>query len=283
MNPASRRFRPAAAPSICETWRAASSAAQPLRGRDRLPHVRPCLSGPRRHPRGDRPPLRPQPDRRGVLRRPGLGRVPALGAGLPDPPGGRAQGADGDPPPCPRARTDRVRSCLEVGIGDGENLAFLPPGGPSTASTSPGPSSRRAVAAIPEMAGRLAWAEAENLPFDDATFDACWSIGGFNYLPRPRGGPARDAPGDQARRPGRRRRRGPRPPSRRAGTPARRPVASMPGGCACWGSTASSSSMVLEFDVDLIGPGQRVWPEAVRHRIWHGLGYCLVDHVHLRR
>ena len=32
------------------------------------------------------------------------------------------------------------------------------------------------------MAGRLAWAEAEDLPFDDATFDASWSVGGFNYL-----------------------------------------------------------------------------------------------------
>ena len=25
-------------------------------------------------------------------------------------------------------------------------------------------------------------AEAESLPFDDATFDACWSVGGFNYF-----------------------------------------------------------------------------------------------------
>ena len=31
------------------------------------------------------------------------------------------------------------------------------------------------------MAGRLAWAEAEQLPFPDATFDACYSIGGFTY------------------------------------------------------------------------------------------------------
>ena len=32
------------------------------------------------------------------------------------------------------------------------------------------------------MAGRLARAEAERLPFDDATFDACWTIGGFTYF-----------------------------------------------------------------------------------------------------
>ncbi len=70
---------------------------------------------------------------------------------------------------------------LEVGIGDGANLAFVPPGwtvyGVDIA--------RRQLAATldnhPAMAGRLAWAEAEDLPFDDATFDACWSIGGFTY------------------------------------------------------------------------------------------------------
>ena len=32
------------------------------------------------------------------------------------------------------------------------------------------------------MGGRLAWAEAERLPFPDATFDACYSIGGFTYF-----------------------------------------------------------------------------------------------------
>ena len=35
---------------------------------------------------------------------------------------------------------------------------------------------------LPRMNGRLAWAEAERLPFADATFDACWSVGGFNYF-----------------------------------------------------------------------------------------------------
>ena len=33
----------------------------------------------------------------------------------------------------------------------------------------------------PRMNGRLAWAEAECLPFPDGTFDACYSIGGFTY------------------------------------------------------------------------------------------------------
>ena len=70
---------------------------------------------------------------------------------------------------------------LEVGIGDGENLAFLPAGwtvhGVDIARTQLEECIRR----HPAMSGRLAWAEAESLPFDDATFDACWSVGGFNY------------------------------------------------------------------------------------------------------
>jgi hypothetical protein len=35
--------------------------------------------------------------------------------------------------------------------------------------------------------------------------------------------------------------------------------------------------MVLGFDVDIVAIADRVWPEAKRYRIWHGLGYCWVD------
>ena len=71
---------------------------------------------------------------------------------------------------------------LEVGIGDGENLAL-----PAAGWTVYGVDIARTQLELcrdrhPEMAGRLAWAEAEDLPFDDATFDACWSVGGFNYF-----------------------------------------------------------------------------------------------------
>ena len=70
---------------------------------------------------------------------------------------------------------------LEVGIGNGENLAFLPAGwtvhGVDIARTQLEDCIRR----HPAMTGRLAWAEAESLPFADATFDASWSVGGFNY------------------------------------------------------------------------------------------------------
>ena len=39
----------------------------------------------------------------------------------------------------------------------------------------------RVQPSLPRMKGRLARAEAECLPFPDATFDACYSIGGFTY------------------------------------------------------------------------------------------------------
>ena len=70
---------------------------------------------------------------------------------------------------------------LEVGIGDGENLRFLP----ASWTVFGADLARRplldCVQRFPVTHDRLAWAEAENLPFADATFDACYSVGGFNY------------------------------------------------------------------------------------------------------
>ncbi len=164
---------------------------------------------------------------------------------------------------------------LEVGIGDGENLPYLPPGwtihGVDIART-------RLEACIdrhPEMSGRLARAEAEMLPFDDATFDACWTIGGFTYfrdheaalremrrVTRP-GGPVVVA--DEV------------PELHRAGLGH---LIGVPAFDAWWlrllGLDREFVEMALHFDVDLIELARRVWPEAVRHRIWYGMGYCLV-------
>jgi SAM-dependent methyltransferase len=164
---------------------------------------------------------------------------------------------------------------LEVGIGDGENLPLLPTGwtvhGVDIARTR----LEACIARHPTMAGRLALAEAERLPFDDATFDACWTIGGFTYfgdheaalremrrVTRP-GGPvvvADEVPG-----------------LHRAGLGH---LIGVPAFDAWWlrllGLDREFVDMVLRFDVDLFEPARRAWPGAERHRIWSGLGYCLV-------
>jgi SAM-dependent methyltransferase len=166
---------------------------------------------------------------------------------------------------------------LEVGIGSGENLAFLPPEwtvhGVDIARTQLEDCRRR----HPETTGRLAWAEAENLPFDDATFDACWTVGGFNYfndhetalremcrVTRP-GGPV--VVSDEL------------PRLYRAGLGH---LLGIPSLDAWWlnklGLDHEFVEMVLAFDVDLTGLFAKVWPGATRHRIWHGLGYCVVNH-----
>jgi SAM-dependent methyltransferase len=164
---------------------------------------------------------------------------------------------------------------LEVGIGDGDNLQFLPPEwtvhGVDIARTR----LEACVARHPSMSGRLAWAEAECLPFADATFDACWTLGGFTYfrdheaalremrrVTRP-GGPvvvADEVPGLQ-----------------RAGLGH---LIGVPALDAWWlpglGLDREFVDMVLSFDVNPVELAERIWPDAVRHRIWCGMGYCLV-------
>jgi SAM-dependent methyltransferase len=165
---------------------------------------------------------------------------------------------------------------LEVGIGAGENLRFLPSDwtvfGVDIARTQLELCRIRHA----QMSGRLAWAEGEDLPFDDATFDACWTVGGFNYfrdheralremrrVTKP-GGPVVVA--DEL------------PSLHRAGLGH---LIGVPAIDAWWlkrlGLDAAFVDMVLEFDVDIRGLAEKVWPQATRHRIWHGLGYCLVE------
>jgi SAM-dependent methyltransferase len=165
---------------------------------------------------------------------------------------------------------------LEVGIGSGENLAYLPPDwtvyGVDIARTQ----LERCRDCHAGMSGRLAWSEAEDLPFEDATFDAAWSVGGFNYfsdhertlremrrVTRP-GGPVVVA--DEL------------PSLHRAGLGH---LIGVPSFDAWWlrrlGLDRDFVDMVLNFNVDLPALFERAWPRAVRHRIWHGLGYCVVD------
>jgi ubiquinone/menaquinone biosynthesis C-methylase UbiE len=165
---------------------------------------------------------------------------------------------------------------LEVGIGSGENLAFLP----SDWQVHGVDISRTQLEAClhrhPAMTGHLAWAEAENLPFPEATYDACWSVGGFNYF--------RDH--EAALREMRRvtKPAGPVvvadevPGLHRAGIGH---LLAWPSLDAWWlrklGLDREFVDMVLAFDVDLIELTDHVWPDVARHRIWHGMGYCLVN------
>jgi SAM-dependent methyltransferase len=84
----------------------------------------------------------------------------------------------------PRVATARV---LEVGIGAGDNLPLLPVGWTVYGVDIAHSQLVRCRDRHPALAGRLAWAEAENLPFAAATFDAVYSVGGFNYFRDPVG------------------------------------------------------------------------------------------------
>jgi len=164
---------------------------------------------------------------------------------------------------------------LEVGIGDGDNLGYLPETwdvyGVDVARTQLVACQNR----YPRMRGRLAWAEGESLPFDDATFDVCYAIGGFTYfndhaaaLREMRrvtkcGGPvvvADETPG-----------------MHRAGIGH---LLGMPAIDAFWlrglGLDRDFVEMALQYDVDPEAVARATWPLATSRKIWSRLGYCLV-------
>lgn len=164
---------------------------------------------------------------------------------------------------------------LEVGIGDGANLGLLPDHwsafGADISRTQLGDCLRR----HPRMAGRLALAEGEALPFADGTFDACWTLGGFNYF-----GDHAAALREMARvtRPG-----GVLVVADEIPTLHRFGIGNLLGVPAvdvAWlrllGLDRDFARMVMdhEFDPDATILGE--WPGATRHAIWAGLGYCFV-------
>jgi SAM-dependent methyltransferase len=172
---------------------------------------------------------------------------------------------------------DRARArVLEVGIGDGENLPLLPRTwdvyGVDIARTQLSACRDR----YPRMAGRLVWAEGEALPFADQSFDAVYTIGGFNYFR------------DQAR-------------ALREMRRVARPEAPVivadeipdlyrfaPGhalgfesldrwGLRLMGLDADFIEMVLSRRVDIDSLARELFPKHRRFPIWNRLGYCLVD------
>jgi SAM-dependent methyltransferase len=185
-----------------------------------------------------------------------------------------------------RARTEILRHvmhlkqssplALEVGIGGGDNLAFVPPSWHVYGVDIARAQLAECLRSHPATSGRLALAEAENLPFADGVFDVVWSIGGFNYY------------SDHARAMSEMRRVAKPgapivvadevPGLHRAGLGH---LLRVPAFDAWWlnrlGLDREFVAMVLGFDVDLDGVVRQTWPAAQRYRIWHRMGYCFVD------
>ncbi|WP_435010549.1 class I SAM-dependent methyltransferase [Tundrisphaera lichenicola] len=169
--------------------------------------------------------------------------------------------------------TSRV---LEVGIGDGANLGLIPSGWSAYGVDLARTPLRDCLARLPLMNGRLAHAEAEALPFADGSFDACWSIGGFNYF-RDHAAALREM--NRVTRPG-----GilivadEVPNLHRFGIGHLIGLKQLD---ASWlralGLDREFVAMVLSNEVDVEGLIRRVWSGATRHSIWFGLGYCFVS------
>jgi SAM-dependent methyltransferase len=173
----------------------------------------------------------------------------------------------------PRTAQARV---LEVGIGDGENKPLLPQSwslfGVDIARTQLSACRER----FPELAGRLVWAEAEALPFAEGTFDAVYTIGGFNYF-RDHLAALREM--RRVARPG-------APVVVADEIPTLFQLA--PGhfvgldeldrwGLRVLGLDAEFIEMVLGHQVQIDALVREEWPKHRRYTIWNRLGYCLVD------
>jgi SAM-dependent methyltransferase len=165
---------------------------------------------------------------------------------------------------------------LEVGIGDGENLAHLRGAwdvyGVDIARTQ----LVKCLERHPKLSGRLAWAEAEALPFADESFDATYTVGGFNFF-----GDHAAAVSEMMR------------VTRRGGTIViadelptlhRLGFGSLLGfpeidrfGLRQMGLDAKFVEMALDCRLDLHTLASRMLPQARRYAIWNRLGYCLVS------
>jgi SAM-dependent methyltransferase len=164
---------------------------------------------------------------------------------------------------------------LEVGIGDGANLTVLPRDWTAFGVDISRVQLEDCLDQHPGMEGRLARAEAEALPFVDGTFDACFSIGGFNFfadheatlremrrVTRP-GGVLVVA--DEI------------PNLHRFGIGHLVGIKAID---AFWlralGLDREFVAMVLAHDFDPDLAVRDAWPDSTRHPIWGGLGYCYV-------
>ena len=161
---------------------------------------------------------------------------------------------------------------LEVGIGDGENLRFTRPGWTVWGVDLARGPLLDCIQRDGSMRDRLVRAEAEALPFDDASFAACYSIGGFTYY-----GDHAQALREMARvtRPG-----GllvvadELPHIYRYGIGRLIPRRLMEFGPRLLGVDPDFASMIFRYADDPEAAIRAAWPDATRHSIWAGLGYC---------
>jgi SAM-dependent methyltransferase len=165
---------------------------------------------------------------------------------------------------------------LEVGIGAGANLSLLPDGWDVFGVDIARNRLRDCLARHPHMNGRLVLAEGEALPFEDATFDAVWTVGGINYFRDPAaalaemwrvarpGAPlvAADENADLYRL----------APGHALGLDALDEW-----GLRLMGVERDFLGMVFRDPADVAAAARSVWPRHRRVPIWNRLGYCLVD------
>jgi SAM-dependent methyltransferase len=171
-------------------------------------------------------------------------------------------------------RVDRAR-VLEVGIGNGDNLPLLPTGwevhGVDIA--------RSLLAAcrdrFPRLTGRLVWAEGEALPYADATFDAVYSVGGFNYFRDP---VAAIREMRRVARPGATVVVADEEPDLIRFSPGRALGLDMIDrwGLRAMGLDPEFIAMVQNHQIDVASIARAAWTEYRRFPIWNRLGYCLV-------
>jgi len=175
----------------------------------------------------------------------------------------------------PRAEGARV---LEVGIGDGENLPLLPADwtveGVDIARTQLAACRDR----FPRMRGRLCRAEGEALPYEEGTFDAAYSVGGFNYF-RDQALAMREM--RRVTRPG-----GMLVVADEVPDLARYSLGHLLGVPAFTAWCLRRCGLDREFAAMVVGPpsdpeaaARREWPGYRRYSIWGRLGYCLVARV----
>jgi SAM-dependent methyltransferase len=173
----------------------------------------------------------------------------------------------------PRQPQARV---LEVGIGAGANLPLLPPSWTIYGVDIAASQLALCRGRWPGLAGRLACAEAEALPFADATFDAVYTVGGFNYFSDPvrairemrrvarPDGPVIVADED---------------PDLIRFSPGRALGIDLIDRFAlrAMGLDAQFIAMVQNHQLDIAAVARRACPGHRRFPIWNRLGYCLVD------